>query len=540
VGDTVYCDPASNVGIGTASPTEPLHIRRDINDFAVIEIENRNTGMSSAEGIRFRHEGGATSAITCYDDDNMQYPGQMVIQSGKGSRQLNILTHIKTCLFADSSTYVGVGHTAPRNRLHVEGTGTDEGGVTGYKEVSTRVKTTGGQHSALSVDGIADHDAIVYFSEDGEAIWDVRNDASDANKFQLRYHGGIALAGKYLTVDSTGQVGIGTIYPDEELHVYENAPGEVSYGLKLDNPSSTAMSSTGILFKVDSGGSGRGKGAIIYERTDTWNRGDFHILQNSATGDGQVDLGDAVMTIRNNGNVGIGTTIPSSQIEVQRDEASGRLGFFKISSASNNGDVIRAETAGGGNALSGSSQDGRGVVGHSVTDYAGYFNGDVYVTGSINKAACSFVIDHPLDPENKILRHNCVESPEHLLIYRGKVMLDENGEGMVEMPVYFSAVAAEDEASIHLTSVGRPFLTGAEWNADFSGFTAYGDPRREVFWEVLAERDDPVIRRIARPVEEEKGPDNKVCEKGRLLQPVAFGYPETMGQDYELIEGLTD
>jgi hypothetical protein len=164
----------------------------------------------------------------------------------------------------------------------------------------------------------------------------------------------------------------------------------------------------------------------------------------------------------------------------------------------------------------------------------------VYVSGNINKAACSFVIDHPLDPENKILRHNCVESPEHLLIYRGKVRLDEMGEGTVEMPDYFGAVADEEEASIHLTPVGRPFMTGADWNAGSTGFTVYGDPGREVFWEVLAGRDDPVIRQIARPVEEEKGSDNKVCEKGRLLQPVAFGYPETMGRDYELIQGLTE
>ncbi len=78
-----------------------------------------------------------------------------------------------------------------------------------------------------------------------------------------------------------------------------------------------------------------------------------------------------------------------------------------------------------------------------------------------------------------------MESPEHLLIYRGKVRLD--GEGMVEMASYFGAVARAQKASIHLMSVGRPFLTGAEWNATFDGFTVYGDPDREVFWEVLAE-----------------------------------------------------
>jgi hypothetical protein len=539
VGDTTYCDPTHNVGIGTASPRYPLNVRRDVNDYTCIEVENRHTGMSSAQGISLRDETGGVSTITCHDNDHMQYPGQMVIRSNTGSLQLHLQSHVRTCLFADSSTYIGVGHTSPRNRLHVEGSGTDEGGVTGFAEVNTRVKTTGGNHSALSVDAITDRDAIVYLAESGEAIWDIRNDADDANKFQLRYHGGIALSGKHLTVDTTGNVGVGTVYPERKIHVYENAPGEVSYGLKLDNPSGTAETSTGIQFKVDGGGSGRGKGAIVYERADTWNRGDFHVLQDSDASPDEVELADAVMTVRNNGNVGIGTTLPSSRFEVQRDDASGRLGFFKISSASNNGDVIRAETSGGGNALSGSSQSGRGVVGHSASDYAGYFTGDVYVTGNINKAACSFVIDHPLDPENKILRHNCVESPEHLLIYRGKVRLDDNGEGLVEMAAYFKAVADEEEASIHLTSVGRPFLTGAEWKADFGGFTVYGDPGREVFWEVLAERDDPVIRSIARPVEEEKGPDNKVCDKGNLLQPVAFGYPETMGQDYQLLQGLS-
>ena len=104
---------------------------------------------------------------------------------------------------------------------------------------------------------------------------------------------------------------------------------------------------------------------------------------------------------------------------------------------------------------------------------------------------------------------------------------------------YFDAVARAEEASIHLTSVGRPFLTGAEWNAEFDGFTVYGDPGREVFWEVLAERDDPVVRQVGLPVEEDKGPDNKLCDRGRLLNPEAYGYPEAMGQDYELMQGLT-
>jgi hypothetical protein len=173
------------------------------------------------------------------------------------------------------------------------------------------------------------------------------------------------------------------------------------------------------------------------------------------------------------------------------------------------------------------------VRGYEANDWAGYFSGDVNVTGSLSKGSGSFLIDHPLDPENKLLRHNFVESPENLLIYRGRVQLDGAGEAAVEMPAYFEALTKEDEASVHLTPVGRPFLTGAEWNPGFRSFTVYGEPDRAVFWEVLADRDDPVMRQLARPVEEDKGPDNKLCDRGKLLYPEAYGYPETMDRDYE-------
>jgi hypothetical protein len=175
----------------------------------------------------------------------------------------------------------------------------------------------------------------------------------------------------------------------------------------------------------------------------------------------------------------------------------------------------------------------RGVYGHNPGGDAAYFNGDVYVNGSINKAACSFVIDHPLDPAGKLLRHTCVESPEYLVMYRGTARLDSRGEALVRMPEYFGALAAEDGATVTLTPVGRPFLVGYEWNAGQASFTAYGEPDRECSWVVYADRDDPVVREVRRPVEEQKGPDNPTCDRGRLLRPSAYGYPETASATYE-------
>jgi len=79
--------------------------------------------------------------------------------------------------------------------------------------------------------------------------------------------------------------------------------------------------------------------------------------------------------------------------------------------------------------------------------------------------------------------------------------------------------------------VGKPFLAGAEWNEDFSAFTIYGEPNRDVWWTVYADRDDPVIHQLAKPVVQHKGKDIWIPD-GKLLYPRAYGFPDSMGMDY--------
>ena len=101
-----------------------------------------------------------------------------------------------------------------------------------------------------------------------------------------------------------------------------------------------------------------------------------------------------------------------------------------------------------------SSQDGSGVFGESVVgtgvdgfsfhgigvrgqggSLAGMFLGNVAITGSLSKGGGGFTIDHPLDPENKYLRHSFVESPDMLNVYNGTVTTDANGEASVGLPM---------------------------------------------------------------------------------------------------------
>jgi len=226
------------------------------------------------------------------------------------------------------------------------------------------------------------------------------------------------------------------------------------------------------------------------------------------------------------GFVGIGTSNPDAKLKVNS------LWDIAISGHSQS-DIGVYGSSPFVEGVVGESSSGIGIKGVSSSGYAGYFYGNVAVTGSLSKGSGSFVIDHPLDPENKILRHNFVESPENLVVYRGKAKLNSIGESIVKVPEYFEALTKEDEATIILTSIGKPFLTGYDWETGFSSFKVYGEPGREVSWVVYADRDDPVIHELGRPVEEEKGPDNKLCDKGKLLYPNAYGYPESKGRDYE-------
>jgi predicted flap endonuclease-1-like 5' DNA nuclease len=199
-----------------------------------------------------------------------------------------------------------------------------------------------------------------------------------------------------------------------------------------------------------------------------------------------------------------------------------------VASALGNGDGPKYGVLGTASGDGGSKYGVFGSAGGTGTNYAGYFAGNVRVTGTLSKGGGTFLIDHPLDPLNKVLRHNFVESPENLCLYRGKVKLDDRGQAVVSMPEYFAALTKQNEATVILTPLGKkPFPASYTWKRGHEAFTIFGEAEAAVSYLVLADRDDPVIKQLAKPVEEEKS----ASEKGRLLYPEAYGYPKEQGID---------
>lgn len=82
------------------------------------------------------------------------------------------------------------------------------------------------------------------------------------------------------------------------------------------------------------------------------------------------------------------------------------IGFNYITCAKNSGHTILRDFDG------------------SVANWIAYFKtGGMHVYGTITKGNSQFLIDHPLDPKNKNLRHSCIEAPRNDLIYRGTATL---------------------------------------------------------------------------------------------------------------------
>jgi len=183
-----------------------------------------------------------------------------------------------------------------------------------------------------------------------------------------------------------------------------------------------------------------------------------------------------------------------------------------------------------GYGVCGISTSGRGVYGLSPSGYAGYFLGNVYVTGNFTVGGTkSFKMDHPLDPANKYLVHFCVESNEVLNIYNGNVTLDADGEAWIELPAYFEAL--NKNFRYQLTAIGAPGpnLYIAQEISGNRFKIAGGAPGMEVSWQVTGIRNDPFAEAHRIQVEVEKTGK----ERGKYLHPKEYGVSEILGIDYE-------
>jgi hypothetical protein len=457
--------------------------------------------------------------ISCDGDDE----GIYISDNGNVSFGLNRTNlfnyYFDGDLIAEGGEYGGAFSASDNNGKAVYGyaNGDSSDGVYGFSD----------GYLGVGVHGLATNTSESfggYFRAEGAGDWGVGVLGDAASRSNCQNYGG------YFT--ARGEKGIG---------VYGNAPNystQTNYGGYFQ---AKGEDGTGVYGK-SYGENGTGVYGIAYSEDNVKNYGGYFKTNGGqgigvyaeATDDGSgLTVGGRFIT---NSEYGIGVWANAN------NSSSGTGGYFQALGESGKGVVGYGENEGDvtnyGGYFHAEGLDGIGVFGSAHGDdgiaiygysenLAGKFQGDVEVTGTLSKSAGSFKIDHPLDPDNKYLQHSFVESPDMMNIYKGTVVLDNNGKATVDLPAYFEKL--NKEYTYQLTCVGgyaQVYISKEISNNQFT--IAGGNPGLKVCWEVSGIRNDPYAKRNRiKVVVDKKG------NRGKYLVPQAYGAPETMTIGYQ-------
>jgi len=257
--DTLYVDATNNrVGIGTSSPQGNLSVE---GEGRIVTIGD--SGTTNVPEIRARNSTDTGNAFLRISSYATQFYTE-------GSERMRI----------DSSGNVGIGTSSPSDIFEVS------------TNSATNVYFTG-TNSNLNLNSTA--------ADTGYSSLFFRDSAGIAGRIQY-YHGDNSVrfdtnAAERMRIDSSGNVGIGTTSPTAKIHAFSPANGR---GLKLQNSSS--ISASYVTFVSDDGT-------------------EDALIGNTASNAGQDNLvmltgGAERMRITSAGNVGIGTSSPSTALEV--------------------------------------------------------------------------------------------------------------------------------------------------------------------------------------------------------------------------------
>ena len=251
-----------NVGIGTTSPGVALQIKDRW------QIDSGYIQSTNSSGAYLAYTGGITTPILSFAGDT-----DTGISRG-GSNILNFITGGSERMRIDTVGNVGIGTTTPASKLTVIGDGYFAGNLT-----ATGTLTTTGAISAP------------YFTA---------TDAAATSTF-------------------AGRVGIGTTVPGSKLHIREGSSGVgavTNAQLILEATGSRFIqfalptASTGGIYFGDTSNSARG--GITYQNSTAAGLPDTMTF---------ITNGNARMVIDDIGNIGIGTTSPSTPLEIRNDTA---------------------------------------------------------------------------------------------------------------------------------------------------------------------------------------------------------------------------
>jgi len=446
-------------------------------------------------------------------------------------------------LYNNNSGNVGIGNTNPLYPLSVHSSGGNgeieakTGGDGAY--AGLRLTNAAGSNMQLKKYGTGATGILNGFPN--ASLGYLNNSASGSLLFSTADSMAFATnASKRLRVLKSGEVNVGSGAAKARFNVsgsgstlYKPAPSDYDYSLAAyaipDTVTTSSVVSVGVLgFAKGSAYFNAGIGGVA-GNSGTYNMGAIFEAKALPT-TGKRNIG-----IYSETNGGYSTTIGHyNGVYAASTSASGTFGSFNSITG------IGGAAAYAGffsNRATNSSYTNYGVYGTATggtANYAGYFHGSVYVSGTFSKAGGTFQIDHPQDPENKYLIHSFVESPEMMNIYNGNITTDATGVAEVSLPSYFQSLNVDFR--YQLTVIGPGFAQAVvSRKIEGNKFSIKTDkPNTEVSWQVTGVRNDAWAK--ANRVMPEKPKEANAV--GKYLHPELFGKPASAGIHYVNTDGI--
>jgi hypothetical protein len=404
-----------------------------------------------------------------------------------------------TAITINSSENVGIGETSPGTLLDIKG-------VAGANNRITFNTTDAGINGNVLGGFVAENqtDSVGQITVRRESAVD-----DGYIVFETQATGGVLA--ERMRIDSSGNVGIGTSSPSVTLDV----TGTNNSLIKSKTTTSTgiggfeAHNNTGTsylkVFQLGSAYGGTTFGGVTGNDQAVIEAQEVSSLAFTTQG-GTPDIifapaRTARMTIKNGGNVGIGTTTPSAKLSVSgtNSDTYGQLNVVSTGAGADAQISFSTPLNGRGMYVDDSATNafkiyagaGKGAGGEFVIDNSG----NVTINGSLSKSSGSFRIPHPIKPETHQLVHSFVEAPQADNIYRGKVELVD---GRAEVNI--DTVASMTEGTfVALNREVQCFTSNeSDWDAVRGSVTGNiltiecqnAESTATISWLVIGERQD--------------------------------------------------
>ena len=288
----VIDESANRVGIGTASPSYPFHINNSSS-----ASDNCNmlltSGASGEAGIYFGDTGSTAIGRIYYDHS---------------TNGMTFKTDATNRMTIDSSGKVGIGTTAPSEKLQVNGASGLDGATPPTIKIHSSTEGTWTDNATFAKLAFGNDDTSGGIACSINAYVD----STSGNNAGLSFYTSATAntPTERLRIDKAGNVGIGTTDPTVKLHITnttnEDTLNSLS-GILLTNTDTTNNSGSALVFSNSTASNGWSRIAVVRTDTETTD-----MIFSTMNGGNATEK----LRIKSDGKVGIGTTSPEANSKI--------------------------------------------------------------------------------------------------------------------------------------------------------------------------------------------------------------------------------